>query len=175
MISFSCSIQNNEKDSKLLLAFTIVLQFTSYLTLSKALAPIYISHVDVTILSLFFSLAISSIAHLYNEDFFSLLVFLININTVVPPPTVSLSFQLPTAVQKQMIFQAYCQVNSSLTLHHNAYSIHHTSSHHTNILLSYIIRRVSTLWETTLTLTYITVYCYKLLLLFISYCTWLIN
>lgn len=64
--------------------------------------------------------------------------------TAVPcyPP-----FQLPVinCGPKQMILLlTYCQVNSRLTLCHNAYVIHLTSCHHIHILSSHITTSVST-------------------------------
>nr|XP_060478976.1 calcium-responsive transcription factor isoform X2 [Panthera onca] len=60
----------------------------------------------------------------------------------IPFVNAGFSCLFSTSVWKQMILLTFCQkVSSSLMLHHNAYVIHLTASHHIGILSSHIITR----------------------------------
>lgn len=156
-ISFSFSIQNYTKK---------LLNFSWFSQQHISLPPtLYCQRLSYSHLSLphrcdqfsylFLFLTISSITT-YNEDF-SLLVSL-NIIQQSPhsyPVLLSaISVTQSTAVQKQMILLAYCPVTSSLTLHHNAYVLQLTSSHHRGILSSHKKSTVREITLTELTLQY---------------------
>lgn len=73
--------------------------------------------------------------------------------SVVLLSIVSVSYSL----EADDTLQKYGQVTSSLMLHHNAYDIHLTSSHHKSILSSHIITGIeyNILTEATFTYPYL--------------------